>query len=124
MFPWSLLSRARLHVLLYCVLSFRHLLITVQSYTSAFFADQLDSVSDLVISANTRNNVLIGSHVVASKLIHACSSLSISGQTIYAYVRSVTIYIFTAGSSLIVAGKVHASGIRYGLPPGHSFYRL
>ena len=57
-FPCSLVSRACLYVLLHCFLSLTSLLITIRSFSAAFLVDQLDCVSDLVISATTRQSAL------------------------------------------------------------------
>ena len=108
MFPCSLVSRACLYVLLHCFLSLTYLLITIRSFSAAFLADQLDCVSDLGISARSRQDLLIGSPAVASNLIHACCSLSTTGQTTYAYVRSLTIDVCTAGYYVLVSCKVRA----------------
>ena len=108
MFPCSLVSRACLYVLLHSFLSLTSLLITIRSFSAAFLADQLDCVSDLVISASSRQDLLIGSPAVASNLIHACCSLSTTGQTTYAYVRSLTIDVCTAGYYVLVSCKVRA----------------
>ena len=112
MFPCQFLWLAFLYVVLRCFLSIACLLIAVWPYAAVFLAGQLDCMSALVLSAGTCQFVWKSSRAFASNCINACSSLLAAGHTIFAYLRSVIIYLFQTVYSQLVSYKLHAPGFR------------